>query len=113
MRDFRTFGLLFESLAIRDLQIYGEALGAKLFHYQDYEGREIDAVLQFDDGAWNAFEIKLNPMQADEAAANLLKIASLFKHNPPTSLAVVVGKSGMAYRRPDGVYVLPLTLLKP
>ncbi len=113
LRDFRTFGLLFESLAIRDLQIYGEALGAKLFHYQDYEGREIDAVLQFDDGAWNAFEIKLNPMQADEAAANLLKIASLFKHNPPTSLAVVVGKSGMAYRRPDGVYVLPLTLLKP
>ena len=113
LRDFRTFGLLFESLAIRDLQIYGESLGAKLFHYQDYEGREIDAVLQFDDGTWSAFEVKLNPMQADEAAENLLKIAALFKHNPPASLAVVVGKSGMAYRRADGVYVLPLTLLKP
>ncbi len=113
LRDFRTFGLLFESLAIRDLQIYGESLGAKLFHYQDYDGREIDAVLQFDDGAWSAFEIKLNPMQTDEAARNLLKIAALFKHNPPRSLAVVVGKSGMAYRRQDGVYVLPLTLLKP
>ena len=113
LRDLRTFGFLFESLAIRDLQIYGEAIGAKLFHYQDYDGREIDAILQFEDGSWNAFEVKLNPMQADEAAANLLKIAALFKRNPPASLSVVVGKSGLAYRRPDGVYVLPLTSLRP
>ena len=113
LRDFRTFGFLFESLALRDLQIYAEALDARLFHYQDYGGREIDAIVEFGDGAWSAFEIKLNPAQADEAAGNLRKIAALFKNNPPASLAVVVGKSGMAYRRPDGVYVLPITMLKP
>ena len=112
MRDLRTFGFLFESLALRDLQIYAEALGAKLYHYQDYEGREIDAVVQFKDGDWSAFEIKLNPAQADEAANNLKRIAALFKNNPPTSLAVVVGKSGIAHQRPDGVYVIPLTALK-
>ena len=113
LRDLRTFGFLFESLAIRDLQIYAEALDAKLFHYQDYEGREIDAVIQFDDGSWSAFEIKLNPGDVDAAAANLKKVASGFKHNPPVSLSVVVGKSGLAYRRKeDGVYVLPITALK-
>ena len=113
MRDLRTFGFLFESLALRDLQIYAEALDAKLLHYQDYDGLEMDAVIQFEDGRWNGFEVKLNPDQVDEAAENLLKIASCFHRNPPVSLAVVVGKSGLAYRRPDGVYVLPLTSLKP
>ena len=113
MRDLRTFGLLFESLALRDLQIYAEALDAKLFHYQDYDGLEMDAVIQFGDGRWNGLEVKLNPEQVEEAAKNLLKIASRFKRNPPVFLAMIVGKSGLAYRRPDGVYVLPLTSLKP
>ena len=113
LRDLRTFGFLFESLAIRDLQIYAESLDARLFHYQDYDGREIDAVIQFDDGAWSAFEVKLNPADVDEAAAKLKKVASIFRHNPPTSLSVVVGKSGIAHRREDGVYVLPITSLRP
>lgn len=113
LRDFRTFGFLFESLAIRDLQIYAETIGARLYHYQDYDGREIDAVVQFDDGAWSAFEIKLNPADVDEAAEGLIRIASLFRHNPPTSLSVVVGKYGIAHRRADGVYVLPITALRP
>ena len=113
LRDLRTFDFLFESLAIRDLQIYAETLGANLYHYQDYDGREIDAIIQFTDGAWHGFEIKLNPEQVDDAAANLKKIAEVFKHNPPESLSVIVGKSGTAYRRPDGIYVLPLTSLKP
>jgi hypothetical protein len=113
LRDLRTFGFLFESLAIRDLQIYAESLDARLFHYQDYDGREIDAVIQFDDGAWSAFEIKLNPGDVDDAAASLKRIATIFRHNPPSSLAVVVGKSGIAHRREDGVYVLPITSLRP
>ena len=106
------FGFLFESLASRDIEIYAESLGAKQFHYQDYGGGEIDAVVQFSDGTWSGFEIKLNPADADEAAAHLLSIASRFVHNPPRSLAVVVGVHGIAHRRPDGVYVLPLTALK-
>lgn len=113
LRDLRTFGFLFESLALHDLAVYAQALDAKLFHYQDYDGREIDAVIQFPDDTWSAFEIKLNPAQVDEAAARLQKIASLFRHHPPASLSVIVGKAGMAYRRPDGVYVLPLTALRP
>lgn len=112
MRDVRTFGFLFESLVLRDLQIYAEALGARLYHYQDYDGREIDAVVQFEDGTWSAFEIKLNPAQVDEAAEGLKKIAAIFRHNPPSSLSVIVGKSGNAYRRDDGVYVLPIVALR-
>ena len=113
MRDLRTFGFLFESLAVRDLEIYAESLDARLFHYQDYDNDEFDAVLQFPDGTWSAFEVKFNPADVDEAAGDLVRIAAKFTHNPPRSLAVVVGKQGIAHRRPDGVYVLPLTALKP
>ena len=114
LRDLRTFGFLFESLALRDLQIYTEFHGGKLYHYQDYAGNEIDAVAQYEDDRWCAFEIKLNPDDVDDAAENLVQIAAQFKHNPPASMAVVVGKDGIAYRREkDGVYVLPITSLRP
>ena len=113
LRDLRTFGLLFESLALRDLEIYAEAMEAQLYHYQDYDGDDFDAVIQTPEDGWSAFEVKLDPAQVDEAAATLVKIASKFNRNPPTALAVIVGKSGLAYRRKeDGVYVLPLTSLK-
>lgn len=113
LRDLRTFGFLFESLAVRDLEVYAESLGARLYHYQDYDNDEFDAVIQFPDGRWNAFEVKFNPADVDEAATEMVRIASKFVHNPPSSLAVIVGKQGIAHRRPDGVYVLPLTALKP
>ena len=113
LRDIRTFGLLFESLALRDLEIYAEAMEGSLYHYQDYDGDDFDAVVQTPDDGWSAFEVKLDPGQVDEAAEALVRIASKFKHNPPTALGVIVGKSGLAYRRKeDGVYVLPLTSLK-
>jgi len=112
-RDLRTFGLLFESLVMRDLEIYAEAMEGELYHYQDYDGDEFDAVIQTPDDGWSAFEIKLDPMQVDEAAKNLLRIAAKFRHNPPKSLGVIVGKSGLAYRREeDGVYVIPIMALK-
>ena len=114
LRDLRTFGLLFESLVLRDLEIYAEAMESELYHYQDYDGDDFDAVIQTPDDGWSAFEVKLDSSQVDEAAASLVRIASKFRHNPPTSLGVVVGKSGVAYRRrEDGVYVLPVTSLKP
>ena len=113
VRDLRTFGFLFESLAVRDLEIYAESIDARLYHYQDYDNDEFDAVLQFADGTWSAFEVKFNPADVDAAAADLVRIAAKFVHNPPRSLAVVVGKQGIAHRRKDGVYVLPITALKP
>ena len=113
LRDLRTFGFLFESLAVRDLEIYAESMDARLYHYQDYDNDEFDAVLQFPDGSWSAFEVKFNPADADAAAADLVRIAAKFTRNPPRSLAVVVGKHGIAHRRPDGVYVLPITALRP
>ncbi len=113
MRDLRTFGLLFESLAVRDLEIYGESLGAKIYHYQDYDSDEFDAVLQFPDASWCAFEVKYNPEDIEEAAKNLIETSKKFVHNPPRALCVIVGKHGIAHRRDDGVYVLPLMMLRP
>ena len=110
--QFVAWDLLFESLVLRDLEIYAESMEAELYHYQDYDGDEFDAVIQTPDSGWSAFEVKLGADQVDDAAASLVRIASKFKRNPPTSLAVIVGKSGIAYRRSeDGVYVLPITAL--
>ncbi len=115
--DLETLGFLFEALCERDLRIYGESFGAQLYHYQDYKGREVDAVLELSDGRWTALEIKLGANQIDKAAAGLLKLRREMeedpKGRPPAVLGVVCGLSSAAYRRPDGVFVVPITALKP
>ncbi len=115
--DLNTFGFLFESLAEHDLDIYARSLNGNLYHYQDYSNREIDAVLELEDGRWGAFEIKLGASQIDKAAENLLKTERKIREdnaeNAPAFLAVICGLSNAAYRRKDGVYVIPLTALKP
>ena len=111
--DLNYFGLLFESLAIRDLRIYADAGGGRLFHYRDARGLEIDAVVEYADGTWAAFEIKLGMGAADGAANNLLKLAAKIdtdKTKAPAALTVITG-NGFAYRRPDGVNVVPLSAL--
>lgn len=113
--DLETLGFLFEALCERDLRIYADSFGAKLFHYQDYKNREIDAVIELADGSWCAFEIKLGANQIDEAAENLLRLkADIEKHGgkAPTVLCVVCGLSNAAYVRADGVFVTPITALK-
>jgi predicted AAA+ superfamily ATPase len=110
--DLRTFGFLFEALCERDLRIYANSFGANLLHYQDYNNDEIDAVVELPDGRWSAFEIKLGANQIDEAATKLLKINKKFSH-PATTLCVICGLSNAAYKRSDGVYVVPITALKP
>lgn len=113
--DLNTLGFLFEALCIRDLRIYGEHLGASLFHYRDSYGRELDAVLECPDGTWAAFEIKLGAHQIDAAAESLLALKKDMEKDPhaipPTALCVVCGMSSAAYQRPDGVLVTPITAL--
>lgn len=114
--DLETLGFLFEALCERDLKIYAESFGGTLYHYQDYQNREIDAVVELPDGKWSAFEIKLGANQVDAAAQNLLKIREDAekdpKGKPPAILCVLCGMSNAAYRRPDGVFVVPITALK-
>ena len=116
LKDLNTLGFLFEAMCERDLRIYAESFGGNLYHYQDYSGKEIDAVIEMPDGSWSAVEIKLGAHQIDEAAHNLLSIKKAFladeKSVPPSSLIVVCGMTNAAYLRPDGVYVVPLTALK-
>lgn len=114
--DLNTFGFLFEALCERDLQIYAQADGGSLFHYRDGDGREIDAVVEMPSGRWGAFEVKLGANQIDAAADNLLSIRDYLEEKgikrAPSVLGVICGKETSAYRRPDGVYVIPITSLR-
>ena len=114
--DLETLGFLFEALCERDLKIYAESFGGQLYHYQDYQNREIDAVIELPGGEWCAFEIKLGANQIDGAADALLKLKSAIEKEkggrPPKVMGVICGLSNAAYRRPDGVYVVPVTALR-
>ena len=115
MTDLDTFGFMFEALVQRDLRIYAQTFNAELFHYQDYSNNEIDAVIELEDGNWCAIEIKLGANQIDSAAAKLIKInKDISEHGGKSaqSLCVICGLSNAVYKRPDGVYVVPLTSLK-
>jgi predicted AAA+ superfamily ATPase len=114
LNDLETYGFLFESLAIRDLRIYAESIGGKVFHYRDHSGLEADAIVHLPDGRWGAIEVKLGTAWIEEAAANLLKLKEKIdtgKMNSPSFLAVVCG-DGYAYQRKDGIYVLPIDCLR-
>ena len=115
INDLETFGFLFESLVIHDLKVYADSFNAKCYHYQDYQNKEIDQVIELEDGSWCAFEIKLGANQIDNAAKNLINIRdSILKDNgkAPSILCVICGLTTAAYKRPDGVYVVPITALK-
>ena len=115
--NLETLHLLFEALCERDLRIYAQSFGGQLYHYQDYRNQEINAVVELPDDQWCAFEIKLGANQIDAAAENLLKIKKQIgadpKGKPPAILCVLCGLANAAYKRPDGVFVVPVTALKP
>ena len=115
LNDLELLGFLFESLVLRDLLTYVDSFNAKLFHYQDYANNEIDAVIEMENGEWCGFEIKLGANQIDEAAKKLIKINKniiMNKGKPAKALCVICALSNAAYRRNDGVYVVPITALK-
>lgn len=115
LNDLNTLGFLLEALCERDLKIYAESFDAELYHYQDYNNNEMDAVIAMPDGKWCGFEIKLGANQIDMAAENLIKIKNEIKASggiAPDSLCVICGLSNAAYQRPDGVFVVPITALR-
>lgn len=115
--DFNTFGLMFESMALRDLQIYAQSLDGELFYYRDKNGLECDAVIHLFDGRWGGIEIKLGADEdtLDKAAQGLLKFKEVIdvkSMKEPSFLMILSGISTYAYMRPDGVLVVPIGCLK-
>lgn len=115
LRDLNATGFLFENLVVRDVRIYAQELGGEVHHWRDQNQNEVDIVVTLPDGRWGAFEVKINPDDADKAAASLLVFAEKVdqgKAGPPAALGVITA-TGFAYRRPDGVTVLPIGTLGP
>ena len=115
LADFETFGLLFESMCVRDLRVYVEPLGGKIYHYRDKTDLEADAVIVLGDGRWALVEVKLGSRQLDEASAHLRKLADRIdqEHEGAPSFLMVLTGTATAYRREDGVLVVPLATLAP
>lgn len=114
IRDLETFGFLFESLCTRDIRIYAQVNDGEVFHYRDKNNLEIDLVISLHDGRWAPVEIKLGEHHVDEAAENLLKLkdkVDTSRIGEPSFMMVVTG-GRYAYKRPDGVLVVPLACLK-
>lgn len=116
INDLDTFGLFFEDMAVRDLRVYAEALDGQLYHYRDSNGLECDAVLHRRDGSYALLEMKLGGEKPiNDAAASLTELAGNIntdKMPAPSFMAVIVGVGKYAYRRQDGVYVVPIGCLK-
>jgi predicted AAA+ superfamily ATPase len=115
LRDLNLLGFLFESLVVRDLRVYAQRADARVFHYRDSGGLEVDAIVEAGDGRWLALEVKLGHGQVDEAAANLIRFAERVdteRCGTPALLGVIVA-GGYAYRRADGVAVIPIGALGP
>ena len=114
--DLKTFGFLFETMCVRDLRIFADVLNGEVYHYRDKEGLECDAVVHLRNGSYGLVEIKLGGDRLiEEGSANLKTLAEKIdtdKMKKPSFLMVLTGTGNYAYRRPDGVCVVPLGCLK-
>ena len=113
INDLKFTGFLFESLVTHELRVYAQANDAKVYHYRDSSGLEVDSIVQKYNGDWCAFEIKLGTGQIDEAARILNKFVSILdagKTKPPMSLNIITG-TGISYTRHDGINVISLASL--
>lgn len=117
IKDLETFGLLFESMCVRDLRVYCDALNGFVSHYRDSNGLECDAVLHLRNGDYALVEIKLGgENNIEEGAKNLKKLSSIIdtkKQGKPKFLMVLIGVGDLAYTRKDGIYVVPIKTLGP
>lgn len=114
--DLNTFGLMFETMAVRDLRVYAEALDGNVFHYRDKNGLECDAVIHLHNGSYGLVEIKLGGSKLEEEGANTLKELAkkidTTRMKEPSFLMVLTGLGSYAYQRKDGVMVVPIGCLK-
>ena len=114
INDTKTFGLMFESLVERDLRIYMDYLGGKLYHFRDnVTGLEADSILEFSDGEYAVAEIKLSYREVENAKKNLL---SLYNNmiKKPKFMCIIVGFTDVIAKDPEtGIYIVPITALKP
>lgn len=114
LTDFNTFGFMFESLCDRDMRVYAQANDGDIYHYRDKNNLEADMIVSLRDGRWAPIEVKLGQKQIDEAAANLIKLSEKIddeKMNKPSFLMVLTGGE-YAYRRSDGVWVVPIGCMR-
>ncbi len=121
LQDWQTFGLAFENLVMRDLDVYSRALDFStsypVRYYHDDSDLETDAIIERSDGSWAAIEIKMSQEKVDEAAKNLLRIQKKVCNNnrpnvpTPSFMAVITGMGEVAYQRSDGIYVIPFRTL--
>lgn len=114
LEDFQYFAFLFESLCTRDLRVYAEAIDGQVFHYRDASGLESDTVVCLNDGRWAPIEMKLGAKEIEEAAEHLLELKAKVDTNKmkePSFLMILTGTE-FAYRRDDGVLVVPIGCLK-
>lgn len=116
INDLNTMGLFFETLCVRDLRIFADALDGQVFHYRDKSGLECDAVIHLRNGRYGLVEIKLGGDRLiNEGASNLLALVDKIntdKMKEPSFVMVLTGTGDFAYRRKDGVYVVPIGCLK-
>ena len=116
INDLNTFGFLFETLCIRDLRVFADALNGEVYHYRDKDGLECDAVVHLRNGNYGLIEIKLGGDRLIEEGAKSLKSMEAKidtdKMNTPSFLMVLTGTGDYAYRRQDGVYVVPIGCLR-
>lgn len=116
LKDLNTFSLLFETLCIRDLRVYAESISWQVYHYRDANNLECDAVIHLRNGSYGLVEIKLGgDTLIEEGVKTLKKLASCIdvsKMNEPSFLLVLTAVGTYAYRREDGVYVVPIGCLK-
>ena len=116
LKDLKAFGMLFENLCVRDLRVYAESLDGEVYHYRDGNGLECDAVIHLRDGRYALVEVKLGgETQIEEACSNLLKFKSkiaIEEEGSPSFLMVLTAVGDFAYRRKDGIWIVPVGSLK-
>ena len=116
INDLNTFGLVFETLCIRDLRVYAESINGNVYHYRDSSSLECDAVIHLRNGSYGLVEIKLGGDKLiDEGAKNLIKMQNKIdteKMKKPSFMMVLTATGNYAYKRDDDVYVIPVGCLK-